>query len=94
MPLVRPQVVDGYAADQHRAGRLRLEARDDADERRLAAAGCADERQELAVRDVKADVARARERPPNDLPIDWSVTLAMLRYRCCDAGTSRRTACG
>src|SRR5207249_5546762 len=52
----RRQVGDVAVADQDLAGGHVLEARDHAEQRRLAAAGRADEDQELAVLDLQGDL--------------------------------------
>ena len=55
VPFVRPQMIDRHAVDENRTGRLRLESGNDSDQRGFAAARCADERQEFAIRNVKLD---------------------------------------
>jgi hypothetical protein len=64
-PLVGPQTVDGSSAERDRPLILRLEAGDDADKRRLPAAGRTDQRQEFAVPNREIDPvqdARVSER--------------------------------
>src|SRR5262249_4665707 len=55
------QMVDGFAVEQHAAAALADEAGDDAQQRGLAAAGGAEQRDELASRDVEIDVAHGDE---------------------------------
>ena len=58
--LARRHVVDELAVDQKLAVRDRFQSRDHAQRRRLAAAGRADEDDELAVGDVEIDAADGR----------------------------------
>jgi hypothetical protein len=57
-----PGPMIGAAIDQHLAGGVVFEAADDAQQRRLAAAGGADEGDELVVGDVEADVLQRLDR--------------------------------
>ena len=59
--LLRDDVRDVAVADQDAAGVGRLEAGDDAQERRLAAAARAEQRGQRAVRDLDADIVERRE---------------------------------
>src|SRR5439155_5103921 len=54
---VRRQALDGLVADQDRAGRRRDEAADQVQGRRLAAAGRAEQAEELALGDLEVDRA-------------------------------------
>ena len=83
--LVRPQVVDRLAVDLDAAGRLRLQPRDDADQRRLAAAGRADQRQEFAVGDVEVDARQHGTPSRRSWRSSCSATraIALPRYGRC-----------
>ena len=59
-PGPRRHVVDDIAADDEVAARLLLEPADDAQKRRLAAAGRAEQNHELAVRDCECDAVDGR----------------------------------
>jgi hypothetical protein len=61
VPVARGEVVDAPVPDDHVAGSDVLEADDHPQQRRLPAAGGADEDHELAIRHIDADVVDGRE---------------------------------
>ena len=79
MPRSAPGPIDEVAVDAHLARRRTLEAADDVEQRRLAAAGRAEQADELAVADVQVDVVEGDDvRRPlrNSRPTPRTVTLA------------------